>query len=165
MGETIKISIRCGKKDRDIILLGTKYHLANMVRQAIDYYYGKTADKIPLPPLGSNNEHIKDTAFFTIVLNSDDSKDAIELLKTIPSGYRSEAIKNLLRCAMERCDLRGLMLNECVRKSKEHQAAQTSHNAECVPKNFKNTYSNSNKTTQQNQAQGRNYDDDIFAGI
>lgn len=108
MGETVKISLRCGQKERDLILLGSQYRLSDMVRLAVENYLGITEEQIPLPPMRSARKE----AFFTVVLNSETAPEAVELFKKIPEGYRSTAVKLLLRHAMASCDLRALMGNE-----------------------------------------------------
>ena len=122
MGETVKISLRCGQKDGDLILLGSQYRLSDMVRLAVENYLGITEERIPLPPMRSAQKE----AFFTVVLSSETAPEAVELFKEIPEGYRSTAVKLLLRHAMASCDLRSLTGNEAkIQKPREKMQSKT----------------------------------------
>jgi len=99
----LTITIRFGKKDGDLMLMASQYHITDMLVLAVDRHIGKTQETIPLPP----NVAYKTIHSSTIYLN-DEHEDAINFLRQFPNGFRSAAVKMLLRHATERCDLRHL---------------------------------------------------------
>ncbi|MBQ3010205.1 MAG: hypothetical protein IJA20_06035 [Methanocorpusculum sp.] len=101
----LSITIRFGKKDGDLMLMASQYHITDMLVLAVARHLGKTQETIPLPP----NVPYKPVACATVYLN-DEHEDAINFLRQFPNGFRSAAVKMLLRHAMEKCDLRHLLL-------------------------------------------------------
>ena len=104
----IRFHLRLGQKDGDLILLGSKYRITKMVRHAIQFYLGKTDERIPLPPYNEKVPKMLFTQFFSIrkqILRK------LRFLQSVPNGYRSAVMKRLLRYAMEQCDLRLIMEN------------------------------------------------------
>lgn len=99
----LNITVRFGKKDGDLMLMASQYHITDMLVLAVDRHIGKTQETIPLPP----NVAYKPIHSATIYLN-DEHEDAINFLRQFPNGFRSAAVKMLLRHATEQCDLRHL---------------------------------------------------------
>ena len=100
----LSITIRFGKKDGDLMLMVSQYRISDMLVLAVNRYLGKTQECIPLPP----NVPYKPVRCATIYL-SDDDDETIDFMRQFPNGYRSAAVKMLLRHATERCDLRQLL--------------------------------------------------------
>lgn len=110
MPKSMKINIRFGAQDEDLRLLATSSkHFDDIVIYAIDHYLGKAVSPLPLPSIDETNLR-PDKAVYTIYLDNVYDKDAVDLLQGIVPGYRSFAIKLLIRHAMERCDLRALQI-------------------------------------------------------
>jgi len=107
MSKSTRINIRFGPKDKDLQLLASSNRFDDVITYAIDHYLGKVKAPIPLPNLDSINAGQEKT-IYTLYLDNITDKDAIDLLQGIPAGYRSFALKLLIRHAMERCDLRAL---------------------------------------------------------
>lgn len=99
----LSITVRLGRKDGDLMLMASQYRISDMLILAVHYHLGLTTERIPLPP----NVPFKPIKCTTIYLD-DDNEDVIEFMKQYPDGYRSTAVKMLLRHATEYCDLRHL---------------------------------------------------------
>lgn len=99
----LSITVRLGRKDGDLMLMASQYRISDMLVLAVRYHLGLTAERIPLPP----NVPFKPIKCATIYLDGD-NEDVIEFMQQYPDGYRSTAVKMLLRHATERCDLRHL---------------------------------------------------------
>ena len=126
MSKPYRMHIRLGDKDGDLILLGSWYRITEMVRHAIHYYLGKTDEKIPLPPYG---EKIPKEAIYTALLYPETDSEEIKFLESIPKGFRSTAVKRLLRHAMEKCDLRPILKKAPkLSKGKKEEPADESEN-------------------------------------
>lgn len=100
----MRITIRLGKTEKDLLLIAAQYRLYDMLRLAIHQYLGKTDERIPLPP----NVPVKLMSCATIYINPND-EEVISFMEQFPPGARSAAVKLLLRHATDRCDLRCLL--------------------------------------------------------
>lgn len=109
MSNPYRLHIRLGKKDVDLILLGSWYRITYMVRHAIQFYLGKTDERLSLPPY---NKKVPKEAVYSILFYPERDSEEIAFLQSIPNGYRSAAVKQLLRNAMEKYDIRPLLKNE-----------------------------------------------------
>lgn len=99
----LSITVRLGKKDGDLMLMVSQYRISDMLALAVRYHLGLTTERIPLPP----NVPFKPVKCATVYLDSE-NEDVIEFMQQFPDGYRSTAVKMLLRHATEHCDLRHL---------------------------------------------------------
>lgn len=100
----MRITIRFGEKDADLMLMASQYHLGDMLRLAIRHYLGQTFETIPLPP----GIDVKPLICSTIYLRAEDS-DSISFMSQFPAGYRSTAAKLLIRHATAQCNIRHLL--------------------------------------------------------
>lgn len=161
MGEAIRINLRLGQKDGDLILLGKQYRISEMVRLAIRYYLGKSNEKIPLPPYVD----VPSEAVYTILLYPDSDPEVLEFLQTIPNGYRSTAIKQLLRNAMERCDFRLLQNNEAKKKSEQTKRTSSTQQKASHKSTLPDLSSQPSEPAVRPAPRPMDDEDDIFAGI
>lgn len=155
MSKVIRVTLRLGPHDGDLILLGKQYRLSEMVRIAIRYYLGLSDERIPLPPM----VEVPEETVYAVSFSESTSPEIVAFLSSLPSGYRSTIIKRLLRYAMEQCDIRVLM----TRKSVVRKRKKTSGKSKC-PETKPNTAKKAFEPLPAVNAEQTD-EDDIFSGI
>lgn len=115
----IKVTLRFGQKDADLKLLASRDDFRAIIVHALKKHLRKARRVLPLPQqapsYGLSN-------YYTFRFAQSEDKDIFDLLQAIPSGYRSIAIKRLIRHAMAQCDLRDLCpYPELVMPRKPHE--------------------------------------------
>lgn len=155
MSKVIRVTLRLGPHDGDLILLGKQYRLSEMVRIAIRYYLGLSNEKIPLPPMAE----VPEETVYAVSFSESTSPEIVAFLSSLPSGYRSTIIKRLLRYAMEQCDIRILMTRKSVVRKRKKTSGK-SKEPEARPNPSKKDFE-SFPTVKPEYTD----EDDIFSGI
>lgn len=155
MSKVIRVTLRLGPYDGDLILLGKQYRISEMVRIAIRYYLGISEERIPLPPM----LEVPEETVYAVSFSESKSPEIVAFLSSLPSGYRSTIIKRLLRYAMEQCDIRSLLARKFVVR-KRKKASGKLKASEKKP-NISKTISEPLTFSQNEQTD----EDDIFSGI
>lgn len=115
----IRVSVRLSAKDNDILLLLTECRLKKLTLQAVRYYLGLTDATLVLPEYSS-----VEPRYASCVIRQDDGQQEYDLLKSMPPGNRSTAVKMMIRYAMEWCDIRHLLPKNLRGTSSRKQTAR-----------------------------------------
>lgn len=99
--DSIRLVLRLGVKESDILLLAKQYNIKELIIKATENYLNQSEDRIALPPFQE-----VEPKTFNLRFQKSDSIEAFELLQSIPDGYRILAVKMLIRHYVSQCDLR-----------------------------------------------------------
>jgi len=97
--------MRFGQKDADLQRLAARNDFRAIIVHALKKHLRKARSVLPLPPQTSSRVLPQ---YYTFRFAQTEDSAIYGLLKAIPAGSRSVAIKRLIRHSMAQCDLRDL---------------------------------------------------------
>lgn len=103
--DRIKVTLRMGPNDEDLILLTSYYQLKQALIFAVRKYLNRSTGTLSLPP----PTNVPTNTWHQATIYKQANPDVYQFLKGIPERKRTTVIKRLLRHATEECDLRSLL--------------------------------------------------------
>lgn len=100
--ESIRISFRLKKKDRDIMSAFLAFHVHTVITFAVERYLNHTSETLPVPPFEPTNE----VMYRAVTVYKDTEPELYQFFSSVTRGSRCEVSKRLIRHAMETCDIR-----------------------------------------------------------
>jgi hypothetical protein len=122
--KNIKILIRFGNKDNDILHLIQRFKPKNLIIWSTEYYLGLRTEKIPVEP---NVKELLSPKVCEVTLCYETEKEVYNLFKTIPASNRGAAIRLMLRNAMAGCDISFLINAEQAEQEAYTKTEKTSN--------------------------------------
>ena len=116
--ESIRISFRLKKKDRDIMSAFLAYHVHTVITFAVERYLHHTPETLPVPPF----EPVDEVMYRAVTVYKDAEPELYQFFSSVTRGSRCEVTKRLIRHAMETCDIREFLESK---KAEEVPAVMT----------------------------------------